>query len=182
MDGFFLGQSRAAHHPPVARFEVCADALLEAHGGMIYRDSALRGPCMNGISLGMLSAFLGEPASIGRLMRLDEALTRRIYRRLIWDELGADRLPPGLNLALLAFALEAGPHGAILALQDALGLARSGVFDGPSRTAMQGLVARPVIIWIFAALSAHCLAHGHLPGRALDELRAAALGMVAGSG
>ena len=178
MDGFFLGQSRIAHHPPVARFEVCADALLEAHGGMIYRDSALRGPCMNGISLGMLSAFLGEPASIGRLMRLDEALTRRIYRRLIWDELGADRLPPGLDLALLAFALEAGPHGAILALQDALGLARSGALDGPSRTAMQGLAAGPVIRRIFAALFAHCLALGELPGRALEQLRDAALEMA----
>jgi hypothetical protein len=50
MDGYIPGQSRAAHHPPVARFEVCADALLEAHGGVVYRDSALRGPCMNGIS------------------------------------------------------------------------------------------------------------------------------------
>ena len=178
MDGYFLGQSRAAHHPPVARFEICADALLEAHGGMVYRDSALRGPCMNGISLGMLSTFLGEPASIGRLMRLDEALTRRIYRRLIWDELGADRLPPGLDLALLAFALEAGPHGAILALQDALGLARSGALDEPSRTAMQGLVAGPVITSVFAALFAHCLALGELPGRALEQLRDAALEMA----
>ena len=178
MDGYFLGQSRAAHHPPVARFEICADALLEAHGGMVYRDSALRGPCMNGISLGMLSTFLGEPSSIGRLMRLDEALTRRIYRRLIWDELGADRLPPGLDLALLAFALEAGPHGAILALQDALGVARSGALDEPSRTAMQGLVAGPVISRVFAALFAHCLALGELPGRALEELRDAALEMA----
>jgi lysozyme family protein len=181
MDGFFLGQSRAAHHAPVARFDLCADALLEAHGGVVYRDSALRGPCMNGISLGMLSAFLGEPASVGRLMRLDETLTRRIYRRLIWDELGADRLPPGLDLALMAFALEAGPHAAILALQDALGMARSGALDEPSRAAMQGLEAGPVITRIFAALAAHCLALGQLPGRALDELRAAALGM-AGSG
>jgi lysozyme family protein len=178
MDGYFLGQSRAAHHPPVARFEICADALLEAHGGMVYRDSALRGPCMNGISLGMLSAFLGEPASIGRLMRLDEALTRRIYRRLIWDDLGADRLPPGLDLALLAFALEAGPHGAILALQDALGVARSGALDEPSRTVMQGLVAGPVISRVFAALFAHCLALGELPGRALEQLRDAALEMA----
>jgi len=64
---------------------------------------------------------------------------RRIYRRLIWDELGADRLPPGLDLALMAFALEAGPHAAILALQDALGLARSGGLDEPRRAAMQGL-------------------------------------------
>ena len=181
MDGYIPGQSRAAHHHLAARFEICADALLEAHGGMDYRDSALRGPCMNGISLGMLSAFLGEPASIGRLMRLDEALTRRIYRRLIWDELCADRLPPGLDLALLAFALEAGPHGAILALQDALGVARSGALDEPSRNRMQGLAAGPVIARIFSALSTHCLALGQLPGRALDELRAAALGM-AGSG
>ena len=181
MDGYFLGQSRAAHHPPVARFEICADALLEAHGGMVYRDSALRGPCMNGISLGMLSNFLGEPASISRLMRLDEALTRRIYRRLIWDGLGADRLPPGLDLALMSFALEAGPHGAILALQDALGLPRTGALDEPSRAALLGIEAAPVVTRIFAALSAHCLALGQLPGRALDELRAAALGM-AGSG
>jgi lysozyme family protein len=178
MDGFFLGQSRAAHHPPVARFEACADALLEAHGGVVYRDSALRGPCLNGISLGMLSAFLGEPASIGRLMRLDEGLTRRIYRRLIWDELGADRLPPGLDLVLMAFALEAGPHAAILTLQDALGVARSGALDQPSRNTMQGLVAGPVITRIFAALFAHCLALGELPGRALEELRDAALEMA----
>jgi lysozyme family protein len=171
MDGYFLGQSRAAHHPPVARFEICADALLEAHGGMVYRDSALRGPCMNGISLGMLSTFLGEPASIGRLMRLDEALTRRIYRRLIWDELGADRLPPGLDLALMAFALEAGPHGAILALQDALGLSRTGALDEPSRTAMLGLAAKPVIARVFATLFKHCLTLGELPGRALEQLR-----------
>jgi len=171
MDGYFLGQSRAAHHPPVARFEICADALLEAHGGMVYRDSALRGPCMNGISLGMLSTFLGEPASIGRLMRLDEALTRRIYRRLIWDELGADRLPPGFDLALMAFALEAGPHGAILALQDALGLPRTGALDEPSRAAMLGLAAKPVIARVFATLFKHCLALGELPGRALEQLR-----------
>jgi len=181
MDGYIPGQSRIVHHPPVARCEICADALLEAHGGVVYRDSALRGPCLNGISLGMLSAFLGEPASVGRLMRLDETLTRRIYRRLIWDELGADRLPPGLDLALMAFALEAGPLAAILALQDALGVARSGALDEPSRTALLGLEAGPVITRIFAALSAHCLALGQLPGRALDELRAAALGM-AGSG
>jgi lysozyme family protein len=178
MDGFFLGQSRIAHHPPVARFEDCADAMLEAHGGVVYRDSALRGPCLNGISLGMLNAFLGEPASIGRLMHLDEALTRRIYRRLIWDELGADRLPPGLDLTLMAFALEAGPHAAILALQDALGVARTGALDEPSRAAMQGLVAGPVITRIFAALSTHCLALGQLPGSALEELRDAALGMA----
>ena len=181
MDGYIPGQSRIVHHHPVARCEICADALLEAHGGIVYRDSALRGPCLNGISLGMLSAFLGEPASITRLMRLDEALTRRIYRRLIWDELGADRLPPGLDLALMAFALEAGPHAAIMALQDALGVARSGALDDPSRAALLGLEAAPVIDRIFSALSAHCLALGQLPGRALDELRASALGM-AGSG
>jgi lysozyme family protein len=111
-------------------------------------------------------------------MRLDEGLTRRIYRRLIWDELGADRLPPGLDLVLMAFALEAGPHAAILALQDALGVARSGALDQPSRNTMQGLVAGPVITRIFAALFAHCLALGELPGRALEELRDAALEMA----
>ena len=157
MDGYIPGQSRAAHHHLAARFEICVDALLEAHGGMDYRDSALRGPCMNGISLGMLSAFLGEPASIGRLMRLDEALTRRIYRRLIWDELRADRLPPGLDLALIAFALEAGPHAAILALQKALGATASGALDETTRHRLQGIDATPVIERVFAALFAHCL-------------------------
>ena len=178
MDGYIPGQSRAAHHHLAARFEICADALLEAHGGMDYHDSALRGPCMNGISLGMLSAFLGEPASIGRLMRLDEALTRRIYRRLIWDELRADRLPPGLDLALIAFALEAGPHAAILALQKALGATASGALDETTRHRLQGIDAAPVIECVFAALFAHCLALGAIPGRALEQLRKAALDMV----
>jgi lysozyme family protein len=175
MDGYFLGQSRALRHHPAARFEICADALLEAHGGPVYRHSALRGPCMNGISLGMLSAFLGEPASITRLMRLDEALTRRIYRRLIWDELGADRLPPGLDLALMAFALEAGPQSAILALQKALGGVASGALDDATRSQIQGMDCAPVIARVFAALFAHCLALGEVPSRALDQLRQAAL-------
>jgi lysozyme family protein len=175
MDGYIPGQSHAARHHPAARFEICADALLEAHGGVVYRDPSLRGPCMNGISLGMLSAFLGEPASIGRLMRLDEALSRRIYRRLIWDELGADRLPPGLDLALLAFALEAGPHAAILALQKALGIAASGALDEATRARLQGLDCGQVIADVFAALAAHCLALGALPGGALEQLRATAL-------
>jgi hypothetical protein len=53
--------------------------------------------------------------------------------------------------------------------------------DQPSRTALEGLEAAPVITRVFAALAAHSLALGQLPGRALDELRDAALGM-AGSG
>ena len=75
----------------------------------------------------------------------------------------------------------AGAAATILALQDALGVARSGALDGTSRNAMQGLEAGPVITRIFAALATHCLALGQLPGRALDELRNAALRM-AGSG
>jgi hypothetical protein len=43
---------------------------------------------------------------------------------------------------------------------------------------MQGLVAGPVITRIFAALFAHCLALGELPGRALEQLRDAALEMA----
>ena len=178
MDGYFPGQSRVTRRHPVARFDICADALMEAHGGVVYRDPALRGPCMNGISLGMLNSFLGEAADIGRLLRLDEALTRRIYRRLIWDALGADRLPPGLDLALMAFALEAGPHAAILALQKALRLPQSGVLDEASRVALRGLIAGPVIAQLFEALTAHCLGKASLPGSALAELQSAALAMA----
>jgi hypothetical protein len=43
---------------------------------------------------------------------------------------------------------------------------------------MQGLAAGPVITRIFAALFAHCLALGELPGRALEQLRDAALEMA----
>jgi len=44
----------------VARCEICADALLDGHGGLVIPDSAMRGPCLNGISLGMLSALSGR--------------------------------------------------------------------------------------------------------------------------
>jgi len=46
------------------------------------------------------------------------------------------------------------------------------------RAAMLGLEAGPVIARIFAALAAHCLALGALPGRALEQLRDAALAMA----
>lgn len=180
MDGYFPGQSRSVYCAPVNRFDLCADALMEAHGGMVFRDPKLRGACMNGISLGMLSSFLGQPADVARLMRLDEALTRRIYRRLLWDEVAADRLPPGLDLAVLALALETGPHAAILALQNALGVAASGAVDEATSATLRGLAAAPVIAALFEGLLGRYPAEGGAPARALAELRSSAL-VMAGS-
>ena len=38
MDGYIPGQSRAAHHHLAARFEICADALLEGAQGQGQND------------------------------------------------------------------------------------------------------------------------------------------------
>jgi lysozyme family protein len=50
-----------------------------------------------------------------------------IYRRLYWDVVRADELPPGLDLAVFDLAVNSGPARAAKMLQAALGVEADGI-------------------------------------------------------
>jgi len=59
--------------------------------------------------------------------RLTRTEALPIYRRLYWDAVRADDLPPGLDLATFDLAVNSGPSRAVRMLQTALGVEADGI-------------------------------------------------------
>ncbi|MBW6398015.1 hypothetical protein KPL78_09170 [Roseomonas sp. HJA6] len=111
------------------RFAACAATTMAEHGGFRAHDPLLGGPSAHGVGLGLLSVWIGGPADIGMLRALRSEDATRILRGLVWAPLGAARLPAGVDLALFAYAFEAGTVKAMADLQAELGVPPSGTAD-----------------------------------------------------
>lgn len=122
------------------RFAACAATVMTARGAFSPHDRLLGGPAAHGIGLGLLSVWVGGPADAAALCGLDRDAAARILRQMVWAPLGAGKLPAGPDLALFAYAVEAGTMQAIADLQAELGVERSGAPDAPTLAAAR---ARP---------------------------------------
>lgn len=117
------------------RFVACAATVMAAHGPFTPCHSVFKGAAAHGIGLGLLSVWIGGPADAAALRRLDENAAAAILRAMVWAPLGAGRLPPGPDLALFAYAVEAGTLQALMDLQAELGVEASGVPDAATLAA-----------------------------------------------
>ena len=111
------------------RFDACAAAVMAARGPFLPYDPLFEGPSAHGIGLGLLSVWVGGPADETALRRLGADGAARILQQMVWAPLGAGRLAAGPDLALFAYAAEAGTMQALSDLQDDLGVAPSGAPD-----------------------------------------------------
>ncbi len=111
------------------RFAACAATVMTLHGGFRSRDALLDGPAAHGIGLGLLSVWIGGPADAAALRALGRDAAAGILRAMVWAPLGAGRLPHGPDLALFAYAVEAGTLQALMDLQKELGVEPSGAPD-----------------------------------------------------
>jgi lysozyme family protein len=118
--------------PAEDRFAACAATVMAAHGAFRPRDPLLDGPAAHGIGRGLLSVWIGGPADAAALGTLPRHEAARILRAMVWAPLGASRLPPGPDLALFAYAVEAGTLQAMTDLQATLDVERSGAPDAPT--------------------------------------------------
>lgn len=114
---------------PDDRFAACVATVMTDRGGFTPYDPLLGGPAAHGIGLGLLSVWIGGPADATALRGLDRDVAARILRQMVWAPLGAARLPPGPDLALFAYAVEAGTMQALGDLQAELGVPHSGAPD-----------------------------------------------------
>jgi lysozyme family protein len=120
---------------PQDRFDACAAAVMAGRGGFIAHDPLLDGPAAHGVGLGLLSVWIGGPADVPALRALGPEGAARILNAMVWSPLGAARLGPGPDLALFAYAVEAGTMQALCDLQRHLGVEASGAPDGPTLAA-----------------------------------------------
>ena len=119
------------------RFAACAAAVMAARGGITAHDALLDGPAAHGVGLGLLSIWCGGPADAPALRALGHDGAARILRTMVWEPLGAGRLPPGPDRALFAYAVEAGIMKALVDLQRHLNVVESGAPDAATLAAAQ---------------------------------------------
>lgn len=123
---------------PDDRFATCVATVMTDRGGFTPNDPLLGGPAAHGIGLGLLSVWIGGPADAAALRGLERDVAARILRQMVWAPLGAARLPAGPDLALFAYAVEAGTMQALGDLQAELGVPHSGAPDEATLDAARG--------------------------------------------
>jgi len=118
--------------PTQDRFAACAATVMDARGAFRDHDPLLEGPSAHGVGLGLLSVWIGGPTDRAALKGLGVGGAARILRNMVWGPIGAARLPAGPDLALFAYALEAGTMQAMAELQEELGVEPTGAPDAPT--------------------------------------------------
>lgn len=161
------------------RFAACSATVMAARGGFTPHDALVDGPAAHGIGLGLLSVWIGGPADVPALRALGRDGAARILRAMVWAPLGAARLAPGPDLALFAYAVEAGTMQALVDLQSHLGVEESGAPDAPTLAAAQAQDPAVLATAIAAAHDAWRRARGLPPPGAARRARAVGQGVLA---
>jgi len=107
-------------------FDRALALVLEFEGGFVDHPSDPGGATNLGITRATLAKARGRPVSVADIKALTRPEAGTIYRRLYWQTVRADDLPPGLDLAVFDFAVNSGPARAVRALQAVLGTTQDG--------------------------------------------------------
>jgi lysozyme family protein len=110
-----------------SRFEQAVAHVLEHEGGFVQHPRDPGGATKFGITRETLSRARGRPASVEDVRELARTEAVALYRRLYWNPLRADALPPGLDLAVFDLAVNSGPVRAVRMLQAVLGVEADGI-------------------------------------------------------
>jgi lysozyme family protein len=110
-----------------SRFDHAVELVLQHEGGFVHHAQDPGGATKFGITRETLSRVRRRPATIEDVRALTRAEAVAVYRRLYWDAVRGDDLPPGLDLAVFDLAVNSGPARAVRMLQTVLGVAVDGI-------------------------------------------------------
>lgn len=128
-----------------SRFDLCLGEVLRHEGGYVDHPSDPGGAT----NMGITRRTLADWRKVSPWSALDKAEVRTlqhdevaaIYRTNYWDRSGAGSLPPGLDLALLDFAVNSGPDRAVRTLQAELAVAVDGRIGPQTLAAVRTRIA-----------------------------------------
>lgn len=112
---------------PNSRFDRCIEIVLAHEGGFADHPRDPGGATKWGITRATLGEWRGAEVSADDVRGLTETEAREIYLARYWNVLRGDDLPPGLDLAVLDFAVNSGPVRAARTLQRVLRVTQDGV-------------------------------------------------------
>ncbi|MBB4041397.1 lysozyme family protein [Microvirga flocculans] len=134
----------ATRNPPT-RFEQAVAIVLLHEGGFVQHPRDPGGATKFGITRETLSRARGRPVSSEDVRDLTRVEAADIYRRLYWEAVRADELPPGLDLAVFDLAVHSGASRAASMLQAQLAVETDGII-GPVTLAAASAADAPAAI------------------------------------
>ncbi|MGL4438317.1 MAG: glycoside hydrolase family 108 protein [Bosea sp. (in: a-proteobacteria)] len=129
-----------------ASFSAALKLILKHEGGYVDHPLDPGGATNRGITRATLAGYRGRPVSKAEVMALGEREAGDIYRKLYWNAVRADELPPGVDLVAFDAAVNSGPGRAVRWLQMALSLKPDGVVASGTISAANRAEPRKLVI------------------------------------
>jgi lysozyme family protein len=132
--GMTLATSRVPEPGSIApskrkTFESVVEVVLQKEGSYSNHPRDKGGPTNFGITYKTYAAFLGkDPAEVSEqeVRELKRETAIEIYRSNYWNAARCDSLPPGLDLCVFDFGVNAGVRTAVRLLQEIVGVTQDG--------------------------------------------------------
>lgn len=120
--------------------------LREREGGWVNVAADRGGATKWGITISTLAFERAAPITAADIAALSWEEAASIYQRRYLDGPGISRLPAALQDVMLDFAVMSGPHLAILALQECLGVVKPDGVIGPITLAAAVTIPAPTTL------------------------------------
>jgi lysozyme family protein len=129
-----------------ARFDACMPFIFKAEGGYSDTPGDSGGPTNFGITLATLKAYDGDQnLTADAVKALTPDMAKEIYRTAYWNRMQCGSLPPGLDLEVFDFGVNAGPSEAVKMLQKIVGVTQDGSIGPITLAALGQLKPKDVI-------------------------------------
>ena len=118
----------------MTKFDQCFEMLLAHEGGFVNHPDDPGGATNWGVTKNTMQQYLGRRVSIDEMQNLTHDDVRPVYKKHYADKLCFDKLPEGLNWAVLDWGVNSGTGRAAKALQQLVGAKQDGAI-GPKTLA-----------------------------------------------
>jgi lysozyme family protein len=117
-------------------FDNVLKLVLRAEGGFVNDPRDPGGMTNLGVTQRVWEAFIGRPVSEAEMLALTPADVAPLYRANYWERVRGDELPPGVDYAVMDFAVNSGTSRSAKTLQRACGVAEDGAIGAQTLQAV----------------------------------------------
>lgn len=107
-------------------FDNCLNVILHHEGGFSNHPADPGGVTNLGVTKKAYEAYVGRTVTVNEMKALTVSKVKPFYKTQYWDKVKCDQLPPGLDLCVFDFAVNAGVSRAARLLQRMVGSLEDG--------------------------------------------------------
>jgi hypothetical protein len=131
--------------PPPDRFDLCVEITLAEEGAYSNHPDDPGGATQMGITQATLAAYRGRPVTVAEVKALTRKEALAIYKANYWTPIRCGDLPPGVDLCVFDFGVNAGPGRSAKMLQAAAFVTADGNVGPVTLKAVNSIPAKTMI-------------------------------------